>query len=75
MLVLSRKAGESIQIDAEIQIKVVSIGNGRIKLGVNAPHHMRILRKELIDRGTGMATTRENTWPQHVKNQEAVPPS
>ena len=47
MLVLSRKAGESIHIGSEIFITVVSIANGRVKLGFEAPDHVRILRSEL----------------------------
>ena len=44
MLVLSRKSSESIRIVSEIEIKVISIGKGRVKLGISAPGHMRILR-------------------------------
>jgi carbon storage regulator len=47
MLVLSRKPNESVQIDSTIQVVVVSIGKGRVKLGFNAPGDIRILRSEL----------------------------
>jgi carbon storage regulator CsrA len=49
MLVLSRKLGESIQIDSNIRVVVVSVANGRTKLGIDAPDHIRILRSELED--------------------------
>ncbi len=49
MLVLSRKLGESIQIDSNIRVVVVSVANGRAKLGIDAPDHIRILRSELED--------------------------
>jgi carbon storage regulator CsrA len=47
MLVLSRKPGESIQIDENIRVVVVSVSNGRVKLGFEAPDHIRIQRSEL----------------------------
>ncbi len=50
MLVLSRKPGESIQIDSNIRVVVISVSNGRTKLGIDAPDHIRILRTELEDR-------------------------
>ena len=50
MLVLSRRSGESVQIDSNIRVVVVSVSNGRAKLGFEAPDHIRILRAELEDR-------------------------
>lgn len=48
MLILSRKVDESILIADSITIKVVSIDKGVVKLGIDAPPHVRILRSELI---------------------------
>ena len=67
MLVLSRKQNESVQIDSEIRVTVVSIRKGLVKLGISAPDHVRIIRQELIDRGPGAAVTREETWPRPAK--------
>ena len=47
MLVLTRKLYESITIGNEIVVKVVSIRNGVVKLGIEAPSHVSILRSEL----------------------------
>ncbi|MEW4223895.1 carbon storage regulator CsrA [Rossellomorea marisflavi] len=47
MLVLTRKTGESIQIGDNIEIKVVSFQGDQIKLGINAPKHIDIHRKEV----------------------------
>ena len=63
MLVLSRKEGESVQIDSTIQVTVVSISKGRVTLGISAPDHVRIIRHELIGRGPNAAVTQEETWP------------
>lgn len=47
MLVLGRKVDESILIGDDIRIKVVSIENGVVKLGIDAPKEVSILRDEL----------------------------
>ncbi|MEO2013700.1 MAG: carbon storage regulator [Fuerstiella sp.] len=69
MLVLSRKQGESVQIDEVIQVTVVSVGRGRVKLGIVAPDHVRIMRQELVGRGPGVAETQQETWPQTVSEE------
>ncbi len=49
MLVLSRKLNESIHIDGTIKIKVISIGGGRVRLGIEAPRDIRVIRSEIDD--------------------------
>lgn len=49
MLVLSRKLNEKIIIDEEIEITVVSIENGKVQLGIDAPKEIEIMRKELLE--------------------------
>ncbi|MBA4189982.1 MAG: hypothetical protein C0467_18510 [Planctomycetaceae bacterium] len=50
MLVLTRRAGESIVIGNGIKITVVNIGPGRVKIGVEAPPSVRVDRSEIHDR-------------------------
>ena len=47
MLVLGRKKGESIVIDDDIEIIVTSIEGDTVKLGIAAPKHITIHRKEV----------------------------
>jgi carbon storage regulator len=47
MLILSRKADESIVINDNITVKVVSVEKGVVKLGIDAPSEITILRSEL----------------------------
>lgn len=49
MLILSRKIGESIMIDDRIDVKVLEIVDGKIKLGIEAPKDVTIHRKEVYD--------------------------
>jgi len=48
VLVLARKLDESIVIGDNIVVKVVSIDNGVVKLGIDAPKEISIIRDELI---------------------------
>ena len=47
MLVLSRKVGESVLISESIRVTVVQSANGRIRLGIDAPPEVKVLREEL----------------------------
>ena len=49
MLVLKRKAGESIIVADNIEIKIIEVEEGRIKIGIDAPKEVSILRKEVLD--------------------------
>ena len=56
MLVLSRKLGEKIVIDTDITVTVVEIQGNRVKLGIEAPANVRVLRHELLAQLTDPAT-------------------
>ena len=47
MLVLTRKKSEMIRIGDNIVIKVISTGNGKVKIGIEAPIDVRVTRAEL----------------------------
>lgn len=49
MLVISRKAGESILIGDNIEINISKISDGSVKIAINAPKEKLILRKELYE--------------------------
>lgn len=48
MLVLTRKRGELIQIDGNIQVTVVSVQGNRVRLGIEAPDTVSVRRGELV---------------------------
>lgn len=50
MLCLKRKEGQEIVIDRDIVVQVVEIGRGFVKLGITAPMHKSIHRREELDR-------------------------
>lgn len=54
LLVLRRRAGETILVGGEIEIEIVEISRSRVKLGIRAPGHISVIRKETV------AIAREN---------------
>jgi carbon storage regulator len=56
MLVLSRKLGEKIVIGDNITLTVVKIDRNQVRLGIDAPKNLEILREEIIiERNTRQA--------------------
>lgn len=49
MLVLTRGKNQEICIGDEITLKVIEVGRGRVKIGIDAPRRIRVLRGELPD--------------------------
>lgn len=49
MLVLSRKVGEKILIGDKIAVTVVRVAQGIVRIGVEAPKEMPIVREEIKD--------------------------
>jgi carbon storage regulator len=55
MLVLTRKVGERIVIDNNITVEVLEVNGNRVRIGIQAPDGVTILRKELLLRDTAGA--------------------
>jgi carbon storage regulator len=49
MLILNRKINESIIIDDTIEIRILEAQDGKVKIGIEAPKDITILRKEVYD--------------------------
>jgi carbon storage regulator len=65
MLVVTRRQGESILIGDNIEIYIVESREGSVKIAVNAPKNVKILRKELI-------TEVQNENAESLKNIEHI---
>ncbi len=61
MLVMTRKKNESIIINEEIEIVILESDHQRVKIGVQAPKSMKIMRKEVLE-----AVKCENQEAVHV---------
>jgi carbon storage regulator len=47
MLVFTRKLGESFVIADSIMVKILQVGGGKVRIGVQAPPDIKILREEI----------------------------
>lgn len=50
MLILSRKTDEEIKIGPDITIKVLSISENQVKIGITAPNDIQIYRGEVYEK-------------------------
>ncbi len=48
MLILERQCGEAIHINDDIKLTIYYYKGTQVKLGIEAPRHVNIIRKELI---------------------------
>ncbi len=49
MVVLTRKSGESILIGGDVRVRVLGASGSRVRLGIEAPDDVRILREKSCD--------------------------
>ena len=61
MLVLSRKPGERILIGDDVAVTIVRIGPNTVRLGIDAPREMNIVREELCQRAEANGHHAEQT--------------
>ncbi|MFA7418990.1 MAG: carbon storage regulator CsrA [Melioribacteraceae bacterium] len=50
MLVLTRKINEEIKIGSDIVIKIISTSDNQVKIGIDAPKSIQILRGEVYEK-------------------------
>jgi len=62
MLVLSRKVGQRIHIGGGIEVAVLSVRNGRVRLGFAAPRAVTIRRREIDDPSRADAEKGATEW-------------
>lgn len=65
MLVLSRQRDETIMIGDDIEITIVDIRGDKVRLGITAPPHIPVHRKEVYE-----AIQRENRAAANVKPED-----
>ncbi|MFE9277899.1 carbon storage regulator CsrA [Paenibacillus glucanolyticus] len=69
MLVLTRKRGQSILIQNDIEIYISSIDGDSVKIGIRAPEEVVILRHELVEevKANNMEATNAKLDPSFIK--------
>ena len=53
MLILTRKAEQGIVIDSVTTVRILSIDGDRVKIGIDAPTSITVLREELLEQVAG----------------------
>ncbi|MDD3428658.1 MAG: carbon storage regulator [Oscillospiraceae bacterium] len=48
MLILSRKSGQTFHIGEDIHITITEVSGDKVKIGIEAPRQMSVLRDELV---------------------------
>lgn len=70
MLVLTRKIDEAIQIGDNIRIKVSEISGNRVKICIEAPKEVRILRAEIQESVEAQDSTENSSPEKSVKRND-----
>lgn len=50
MLILSREKGESIMIGDDVEIIIINVRGGKVRLGITAPKKIPVHRREIYDK-------------------------
>lgn len=69
MLILGRKAGESIAIGSDINVRIVAVKGKAVKIAIEAPRDVEILRGELREN----SIPRRGTYSHKLHREEMVP--
>lgn len=72
MLVISRKLGESLIIGDNIEIFINEISSDKVKVGINAPKDVKIIRHELVDIKNMNIEAAENSNIVSIKSLSAA---
>ena len=67
MLVLTRRTGETICVGDDIEVEVLEVRPGVVRLGIRAPRQVRVLRAELV-----AAVAEANSDSAHSAEMEAL---
>lgn len=66
MLILTRKIDEAIRVGEDIRIVLVQIKGGQVRLGIECPPHVRVLREELYEAVRQENLKAVSSKPQHL---------
>ncbi len=76
MLILTRKVEQGIVINSDVIVRVLSIDGERVKIGVDAPRSISVLREELLEEVAGEnreAATRPNVGTDSLRHLRRPP--
>jgi carbon storage regulator len=68
MLVIRRRAGESLFIGDGVEVKILEIGPSQVKIGIEAPREVTVLRSEVRQTQEANRAAALPASPESVKN-------
>ena len=74
MLVLTRSEGQSIDIGTGIKITITRVCGGRVRVGIQAPADVRVMRTEKVTRDADQAIERSKALARRKELYEALHP-
>jgi carbon storage regulator len=71
MLILTRRAGETLRIGDNVEVTVMAINGSQVRIGVKAPRHVVVDREEIAerkrrDREMGVSQLESNAHAPHA---------
>jgi carbon storage regulator len=72
MLVVSRKVGERILIGDQISVTVIKVGSGGVRIGIQAPKELAVVREELAEE---MRVDEQQKIDRAQQNSEPLAPA
>lgn len=66
MLILARRRGESIMIGDDIEVRVIDIGDGKVRLGFTGPASRSVHRRERYEATLQEQGSRARRAPEHL---------
>ena len=60
MLILTRRVGETLKIGEDIEVTVLGLRGGQVRMGINAPRNVAVHREEILSRDVQDDETERN---------------
>ena len=68
MLILTRRAGETVMIGSDVTITVLGVKGNQVRIGINAPKDVAVHREEIYERIQSEKSARDAGKPDAQEN-------